>query len=220
MADESVDTATASMARQHLEACAYCREKLAMLLGFRLQDPSQTPPSVYRREKLAMLQEFDARRLPKLKRVWPGSSDSVGIALLAASLLVAVGLGVRLRREPGLEAEGPTIYRSAQFQAISPAGSVAGAPPAFNWEPVEDAATYRLRLMDVDNTEVWSVQTSATSVPVPGEVRQKMTPGRGFLWAVAARNSTGEKISESNLQKLYIRTAKQIKHKEEEVNNR
>jgi hypothetical protein len=233
MADDSVDTATASMTRRHLEVCAYCREKLAMLLGFRLQEPSATPPWVYCREKLAMLQDFEARskpridtidaintidRIDKIKRVWPGPGDGVGIALLAASLVVAVGVGVRLRRNEGLEAEGPMIYRSAQFQALSPAGSVASAPPAFNWEPVEDAATYRLRLMDVDNTEIWSVETSATAVPVPAEVRQKMTSGTGFLWAVAARNRAGEKISETNLQQLYIRAAKQITHKEKEVN--
>jgi hypothetical protein len=130
-------------------------------------------------------------------RMWP-------IAVAALPLLVAIGLEVHPRPVTPVEPEKPMIYRSLQFPAISPIGKVAHAPAGFSWAPVEGAASYQFRLMEVDRTEIWSAETNATTAVAPGRVQEKMTPGRGFLWIVVARNSAGETIAETDFQKLYI----------------
>jgi hypothetical protein len=181
LVDNSADIGTSTMAHRHIESCTYCRKKLALLKSFEAQS----------------LQPIQADR-------GKGSPAFGRIALAAASLLVAVGVGVHFRQTQEFDLKGPVIYRSAQFAAISPIGSVVSAPPAFKWEAVADAATYRLSLMDVDRSEIWTVETSDTTVAAPPEVQRKMTAGRGFLWTVSARNTAGEKVSETDPQKLYI----------------
>jgi hypothetical protein len=132
------------------------------------------------------------------------AKNRVPFALFTVSSVLAVVLGVNLRQHEADVSAGPLVYRSLQFQAIAPAGTVASAPAEFSWQSVPEAAAYRLSLMEVDRTEIWSVETTATTAPVPDHVREKMTAGTGFLWMVAAKNTAGEKIADTELQKLYI----------------
>ena len=128
-----------------------------------------------------------------------------GLSVAAASLLVAVTATVYLRSgagpDPGSE---PPIYRSQQFSTLAPAGDISEAPRDFGWQPVQGAIKYQVRLMEVDRTEVWSTETTDTSVPIPPAVREQMRPGRTFFWEVIARNTAGEKVASTNLQNFHI----------------
>ena len=221
----------------HLENCAYCRGKLARVRKYEaralpdtgigagqtpqclpllvLEDLAENPLNfpkasmarqhlelcVWCSSKVSMLRTFESRPLPRILH-------HGRIALIAASLVAAVGLGLWTQRRPQAASGGPEIYRSARLLAISPAGLVSDAPRDFMWKPVENAVAYRLHLMDVDRSEIWSLETKSSTLPIPDEVRQKMTAGTAFLWKVEARNSAGEKIAETNLQKFYVSIVK------------
>lgn len=188
IADNPADFPKGSLALRHLNACSRCRGKVEMLRGFEARSP--------RKIRILHWERHWERR-------YAGS-----LALIAASLLVAVTLGWRLQQKPGNEPPPQEVYRSLQFQAISPAGNVASAPLEFRWESVSGAKEFRLHLFDVDRTEIWSVTTTASTTPVPDEVRRKMIPGRAFLWMVEARDSAGEKTGETNLRRLFIEIVK------------
>ena len=184
--NKAADAATAEMASRHIVSCWECAERFTMLYALKSQRVPVRSPFV---------------RLPLIH--WRA------MALSAAALLIVVGGATHLRRGVGNvpEADRPIIYRSAQFHTVAPLETVAAAPPAFVWEPVSGAASYEVRLMDVDQSPIWSATTSETSLPTPAPVQRFMTGGRGFFWTVVARNQNSEKISETNLQKLYIRPA-------------
>jgi hypothetical protein len=214
--DNSADPAMGSTAMRHLKICAYCRNELLLLQEFEAAEA--TPEEA---GQVAWIESQLSRRAHKIGRTrslrslgvsWLASLFPVQnwrpLTLVATSLLLAVGAGFYLQQQrPRIESASPLVYRSLEFRAISPVGDVSGAPAQFSWQSVAGAAKYQLRLMQVDQTEVWSVETNSTTVPVPPELRKNMTPGRGFSWIVIARNSAGEKIAETNLQKLHINIA-------------
>jgi len=69
---------------------------------------------------------------------------------------------------------------------------------------VPGATIYEVRVMEVDRTEIWHGETSDTRIALPAAVRGQMTAGRAFLWIAIARNSVGNKISETSLQTFHI----------------
>ena len=202
------DPAAGAAQRRHLDACARCRNELALLQEFQAAAPRPDETasvawmeSELRRRRSGLCAPAAPRRTLRAVLRWRT------LSLAAASLVVAVTAGMYFRygtggRPPG--AEGPVIWRSQQFQAVSPAGDVAAPPAEFQWEPVAGSATYQVRLMEVDRTELWSVVSFHTAVSLPDDIRKRMTPGRTFLWEVIARNTAGEKIGATNLQSFHI----------------
>ncbi len=186
---DPADFPSDSEASLHVTSCSQCRDKVAMLRAFEA------------RVDAAEREVYGIRRF-KLRPV------AARLALIAASLFLAVGITTQLRHGTQSAPESPVVYRSLQFRALSPAGEFSSTPEVFRWESVADAASYQLRLMDVDRSAIWSTQTPSTSALIPNQVRQQMTAGRSFLWVVAARNRAGEKVAETSVQHLSISAAK------------
>ena len=214
MAEEPIDARTDLQAREHLSGCVHCQSELALFREF--QEAEARPGEI---ESVAWVQSELRRRSAEVARI--GVEPARGpeslwarvtsrkkwrtLSVAAASLLVAVTAGLYLR-SGGVPDRGeqPVIYRSQRVSAVAPMGEVLQAPSDFQWQSAPGAAQYQVRLMEVDRTVIWSGETANTSVSIPRDVRERMTPGRAFLWDVAARNSAGEKIAESNLQNFHI----------------
>ena len=218
IADEPSRARTSMQARQHLGECAHCQSELALFREFQeaearpaerspvawieselrrrsdeiIAKPAEEPESLWARVTSGFEQAFTARH-------WRGWS------LAAASLLVVVTAGIYLRS--GAEPErlgGPLIYRSQTLSAVAPAGEIREAPASFQWQPAPAASKYRVNLMEVDRTPVWSSESTGNSISIPAAEREKMTPGRAFLWEVSAFDATGARIGSSNLQNFHI----------------
>ena len=109
---------------------------------------------------------------------------------LAASLLVAIGLGVRDR---GRVPDGGEIARggSEGVTLLAPAatGVAAGAPLVFAWRPDPGARRYLLEVLDADGRAVVSESTSDTTFTLRDASR--LAPDRDYRWWVRAVGDGG-----------------------------
>ena len=192
--------------QRHLETCAPCRAELALFQEFESAQPTGTEAT----DLAWMNAELNRRRTtPK-----PSLMDQIRewftlprLALAAVALLVLIVAGIYLpdpnstRLPDGRET---SAWRSGQFTAITPAGDLDRAPSRFQWESVEGAASYHVRLLEVDGTEIWSGDTNRTSVEIPNSTAAKMIAGRAFQWDVMARDNAGRQIASTNLQSFHM----------------
>jgi hypothetical protein len=214
IAEEPMDARTNLQAREHLGRCAHCQNELALFREF--QEAEARPGEV---ESVAWVQSELQRRSAELagrgteparepESLWARITSRMHwrtLSLVAASLLVVVAAGVYLRSGAVPDQRGePVIYRSQNLSAVAPTGEISAVPANIQWQSAPGAAKYQVRLMEVDRTAIWSAETGNTSISIPPAVRERMTPGRAFLWDVTAWNAAGERIAAANLQNFHI----------------
>lgn len=201
--------------RAHVEGCAWCRNELAMLTEFQAVDvrPEEAASVAWieselaRRAAPAQVAAKPADSLWSRLTSWVGDWQMVPVAAAALVLLMAGAMYLRqgnqgLRPVP----QGEQVLRSGSFKAIAPVGDVASAPAEFQWEAVPGAARYLVRVMEVDRTEIWRLETAATRAELTVPVRAQMTAGRSFQWTATALDASGRTISETGLQTFHILT--------------
>jgi len=217
ISEEPANAPVNPQSREHLRACVRCQNELALLREF--QQASARPGEI---ADMAWIESELQRRSPEIagkaimtalapQSLWDRVNSWLparrwrALSVAAVALLVAVTVGVYFRSGAGPDqgSEAP-IYRSQQFSTIAPAGEITDAPGDFRWQAVEGATKYRVRVIEVDRTEVWSTETGDTSVSIPPALREQMRPGRTFSWEVIARNGAGEQIASTNLQNFHI----------------
>jgi hypothetical protein len=117
---------------------------------------------------------------------------------LAASLLLAVGIGlaVRDRAQPG------DVPRGVHgLVLLSPPNEVAaGQPIRFVWQPVPGARRYRVELLDEQDATVFSGFTADTTLVWSGS---ELRPGSAYRWWV--RDATPGAQLASPLRRLRVR---------------
>jgi hypothetical protein len=205
--EQLASAATDGAAARHLESCAYCRNELALLESFTSAEPSMIEaPAV---EWIATEVRRRVVEQTREKSVWerltgwiPAGAPRWVPAGAFAAIVLLIGSGVYLMRQ-GHPEIGETVWRSASVAVIRPAGDLTAAPSEFAWQAVAGARRYRVRLLEVDRTEVWSAETEATQLAVPPGIASQLQPGRSFLWQVVAEGPAGP-IAESNLQTFHI----------------
>ena len=135
----------------------------------------------------------------------PGFRIAAPVA--AAAIVAAALLWLRSPKEPELQANlgaGSTVYRSTEVQTIAPVGNLQKTPDHMQWRAVESAASYKILMSEVDQTEVWTAQTSDTSLTIPRAVVAKMKVGKPFLWKVSALDTNGQVLATSQTQRFVI----------------
>ena len=212
LANSRLERAARANAERHLAACAHCRNEAALLAQFHSSEPrpeeradlawiegrlrgERPVPAPERWSFAAWLREaFAVRR-------W----QTLSIAAACLLFLVAGGFYLRNGREPAIPSlGGEPVWRSAQLTAIAPVGDLDTAPAELKWESVPGATRYTVRVLQVDRTEIWKAESAVSSIELPNNVRQQMSPGRGFLWSVTAENGSAHTIAESALQTFHI----------------
>jgi hypothetical protein len=56
--------------------------------------------------------------------------------------------------------------------------------------------------MEVDNSPLWSTETTETSVEIPASLRAKIFPGKPILWQVTAVDAQGRVLGTSQIQRF------------------
>ncbi|MCU1232137.1 MAG: hypothetical protein JWP63_104 [Candidatus Solibacter sp.] len=196
---------------RHIAACGYCRAELALLHEFESAEPGP--------EELASVQwiESELRRRsaadgpsPTLwERLsgWVSPGGQRAWVMVAASLMVLVAAGLIFRPNGPVgvpSAPHGTVWRSGKFAAVGPVGEIAASPNEFRWEGVTGAAGYRVQLMEVDRTVIWTGESTGTSITIPDTVRGQLKPGRSFQWQAVAQNAAGEQLAATDLQSFHI----------------
>ena len=212
---DSRDAALAS----HIETCAFCRTELELLRSFLHSEiPAADAAAVDAIAQRLGRQSVTPPRpvlVPRKPR-WSLHLSHVRTAALAAAAIlavVAVGLQWRHSSPPELRnsAGDAGVYRSQSVTVLSPLGDFKEPPAEMHWESTAAAASYRVRLLEVDGNELWSAATSGTTIAFPATVRALMTPAKTLTLTVEAYDTNNQKVAEAPkvnfriLQKIYGR---------------
>ena len=213
---ESIEAARRKVIDTHLADCATCRTELGLYSKF-LQSSA-------RDEETAAVDWVNARlveRSPEIlgRRIEKQASESwwkslltvpsmqrVSLAFASVIIVVFIGLYVRSQREPILnQGTGQSIeLRSGQTIEISPQGDVLQAPSELRWSAVPSVARYKIRLLEVDRTVLWSAEAAEPRIEIPPTVLARLGPGKTILWEVQAISSAGKTLAESGIRSLRI----------------
>jgi hypothetical protein len=210
----------------HVASCPRCQAERALLREFEAATPLAHEQAAvawisHRLEQLFSSAEPLGVQQARLRRgfttpwwrrwlAFP-SFNSAGLAFSAVLVAVALGVGLREAQKPRLAEPrnaGATALRSGGLTALSPVGELQEAPTALRWEPMPGANSYSVRMTEVDNVEVWTTQTSATSVVLPPQVLTRVVPGKPLLWQVTAKDLAGGTVAQSAIQRFRLRLAK------------
>jgi hypothetical protein len=194
-------------AAKHVSTCAYCKAELAMFQTF----ADGNVRSEERRDVEAIVS--------KLRRNSPVPSESwwtrllqiriwapAGVAFASIVLVVVLwGPG----RPGGPEVSGPgDVMRSHAVTLIAPLGDLPEAPEQLRWNGVSGATGYRVRLSEVDHTELWSGATAGTEIALPDDIRRKITPLKTLDWQVLAVDDRSSTLADSGLRQFRVVAAK------------
>jgi hypothetical protein len=153
------------------------------------------------RRELSLLQAIESagaameRRSPGQSKIW-GHWKPLA---LAASLLLAVGLGIAVRQRGSpddITRGGGSIQLLAPPPEIPP-----GQPLVFVWHPLTGARRYRLEILSQADAVVFTGETPDTTMPVSAD---RLRPGGDYRWWV--RDATPGAQRGSPLRPLRIRS--------------
>ncbi len=125
---------------------------------------------------------------------------------LAASVLLAVGIGVGVERGRLGDAGGGNVMRgeAREVTLMAPAGDVRARPPlTFAWRPVPGARRYELEVLDSGGDVVYAAKTVDT-VLVMRDIG-RLAPGVEYRWWVRA-SSDGAAQPRSMLRRFRLVT--------------
>jgi len=195
--------------KQHVDACAFCRTELDLLHAFEAAEPSTAEAADV--QAVAGQLRARGRDIFNPQRHWwqdlfAGGWMRPAFGIAALLLIAAVGIEVRRSSHPALNpVDGASdVYRSHSLTALAPSGDLNVAPREFQWERVEGAARYQLRLMEVDGNELWQASTSDTRLEIPADVVSRIVPAKTLTWQVTAIDSTDRKIAESDVVRFRL----------------
>jgi hypothetical protein len=182
-------------AREHAASCPHCASEVQLYNQF-------MSPSLTREEDAAVAWVQRTLKNPaeaegpwwKISS-WLSSKTLLPLGVAAAAVVVAIGVSQTGVSVSPLSPIVDTAQRSAAMELLAPKGAVDAAPDAFRWNAVRGAASYRVKLMEVDKTVVWESTAASSSLILPPAVRQKALPGKRLIWTVDAVDAAGKLIA-------------------------
>jgi hypothetical protein len=190
---------------EHMATCLHCASQLALLRRFESAKPSAEERADVAAIEARLRKESPAKVEAWWKSIWqPRILTPLSVALAAVAIVMVIYVQKdRTPAEPSVG--GVEILRSAQVRAIGPFGDVAQAPGEFRWQAVPGANRYRVRVAEVDRTELWRTESSDTSVKVPKQLATQITPMKKLIWEVMALDGEGRTLGSSGLQSFRVR---------------
>jgi hypothetical protein len=161
----------------HVMTCNECQRELALLRAIETAGAAMERPS---RQHL---------------NLW----DHWKPMALAASLLLAVGLGIAVRERTLSD----DITRGGEsIQLLAPPPEIPAAQPLlFIWHPLAGASQYRVEILDRADAVAFTAETSDTLMRVSAD---RLRPGGDYRWWV--RDATPGAQRSSPLRRLRIRS--------------
>jgi putative zinc finger protein len=130
----------------------------------------------------------------------PSTRPAVWRLAAAAILVLGAGLLFQLSRSgaPPLPSPGTeTVVRGGEVEAVSPVGEVPAIPTELDWKPRPGAASYRVRLVAVDDTVLWETTVPAPPVRLPAEVSGQLHRAVVYTWTIEALDASGARVASS-----------------------
>lgn len=213
------------LAAAHVAACVHCSLELSLLREFELAHPRTGEEAAMDWITTRLLQRVSARAFcPQAlerdrdagRQAWWGAMftprfiSSAALATATVLLLISAILYMRRPMEPKLASSlvVAEVQRSTSIVALGPSGELAQRPATIHWRKFAGASSYRIRLMEVDRTELWRADAAGSEIVIPESVRSRIVPGKTLLWEVTARSTSGSEISSSGLQRFVLKLNK------------
>jgi hypothetical protein len=211
-----------TQAPPHLLQCPRCQSELAMLKSFESNAPLPGEGAAVAWISSQLDRQLDQIKNPGLSGRRAGTTSASWFAnlfgqrrttfaiLATACAVIAVTSLVLLRssKEPELHASlgnDTNVYRSAQIQTISPMGDVTEVPKNLAWQVFPGASSYKVALMEVDKSVLWSSETKDTSLTIPDASRARIVSNKPILWQVTAVGPNGNVLAVSSTQRFLYR---------------
>jgi hypothetical protein len=126
-------------------------------------------------------------------------------AIAVAAIAIASAILLRPAKAPELQANvarQTAVYRSQEIQLVSPVGDAEQVPRELRWQTFAGAVTYRIVVMEVDHSALWTSETKQSSIELPAPLRAQMLPGKPILWQVTALDAQSRVLATSQAQKF------------------
>ncbi len=209
-------------AHPHLASCPRCQAELAMLKAFESGSPLPDEGAAVAWISSQLDRQLDSIKHPIRSRAraavqilepqsWlsrifgqGGFRWALPVTAMAAVAIVSA-LVLQPPKPPELQANAggkPAIYRSQEVAVIGPVGELQPVPQRLQWQAFSGAETYKVEVMEVDQTRLWAADTRETSVAIPTSLRVKMLPGKPILWQVTAVDGQGRVLGTSQIQRF------------------
>jgi hypothetical protein len=190
------------LAETHLAGCTHCKTELAMYREFESGEVRPDETAAVEHIVARLRKNSPVERRPWWKAIW-----DVKVLAPASLVLVAAALILTFwapdQHRPGPDISG-TTFRSARITVNAPAGAIHEAPAEFRWEPVTGAASYEVRLSEVDNTNLWTAVFHDSKATLPDAIKANLLAPKVFNWRVTALNSAGSVIGDSGIQRVSV----------------
>jgi hypothetical protein len=212
-ADASLSPAERASIATHVGGCASCQSELALLQTFAdgaVRDDERGAVRAIvaelRRRESAI---FAADAAPTIRQPRFALLGSLRHTMSLATVLLALVGGYFLfnatrPRVPSDSVSDGGATRSLTVELRAPIGDVVAAPQRLEWRPVSGAVRYRVRLMEVDRRELWSIETAATTADLPEPIQALAVPAKTLLWQVTAYNAANAVIAESGQERFRL----------------
>jgi hypothetical protein len=187
----------------HVAACARCTAEVEMLRSFL----EATPEAHEVADVRAITRELEAR--PE----WQGEEAPAPTSIwtrfwkpLAALGVAALAVGIFLNQpDSGFRPiDGNDTLRSTSVEILMPVGDLTAPMTELNWKAIPGAARYRVRLEEIDQTEVWLTNSALPQVAIPPAIQERMTDRKTLNWVVEAIDATGQTIARSTPQSFRV----------------
>jgi anti-sigma factor RsiW len=154
---------------EHLAACVECRHEVTTARRLLRQ-----------------------HRYPK-RRLW--LIPAAAAAVVAAVMLVRAPRPAPLGRQPLRSLQSGAADTVATISVLTPADgeTVPARPVIFAWRGQPDRPLYRLSLTEASGREVWSAETTDTTLTLPATV--SLERGRSYFWIVDALGADGRSLT-------------------------
>ena len=113
-------------------------------------------------------------------------------AMAAALIVVGISVPQRGAMDGRVVLEG--MERAQTLELLTPKGDIPSSPGILRWTSVPKAASYRVRLMEVDKNVIWESETRMTTAGLPTGIQKLALPGKRLIWTVEAFNSQGQSV--------------------------
>jgi hypothetical protein len=213
-----------SLEDPHLAGCSRCQTELALLKSFESSEPLPDEGAAVawisarlegnlgqiKGSRRSRESEASADAGSWFSRLFGGRTSRWLVPVAVALVVAVAGIVVMQNHrsdEPQLRADAgnaPIVYRSQEVRVVGPVGKLAEAPKSLQWKAFPGAARYKVSMMEVDDSPLWSDETSDLIVTIPGAVSAKMVPGKPVLWRVTALDRRGRVSASSQVQRFSV----------------
>jgi hypothetical protein len=203
LADAALSAAERARIETHADVCPACGAERALARAF----DSEPVPAPEAQAIIATLRERAPWRAanvaphPRFAARRGARRFTLAVPLaLAAALVLGVGVVLQMGAPgaPPIGAPGTgAIMRGSGIDVVAPAGEVGALPDSLEWEPVPDAASYRVVLMGVDGETLWQDTIDRPPAVIPPATLASLNPTVRYRWQVEALDENGARIARS-----------------------